>query len=53
VRSYRHDEVSVEGDADPFEQRDGRHDAARLQAGQRGLSHASPGSEFDLGQAEG
>lgn len=53
MRSYLHDEVSIQSHADPFQQRDSGYDAACLQAGQRGLSHASPGREFDLGQPQG
>ena len=53
MRGYLHDEIGVKGYADPFQQRDGGHDAACFQAGQRGLGHASAGCQFDLGQAPG
>jgi hypothetical protein len=53
VRGYFYDEVCVEGAADPFQQRNGGHDAACFQGGQRGLGHASPGRQFGLGQAQG
>jgi hypothetical protein len=53
VRGYRHDEVRIQGYVDPLQQRDGGYDSAGFQAGQRGLSHASPGGEFNLGQPQG
>jgi hypothetical protein len=52
VRGDPDDEVGVQGCGDPVEKRDGRDDAAGFEARKRGLGHASPGGEFDLGQAE-
>jgi hypothetical protein len=53
VGGYRHDEVGVEGGADPFQWRDGGHDAACFRAGRRGLGHAGAGGEFGLGRGRG
>lgn len=47
------DEVSVEGCADPFQQRDRGDDAAGFQVREGRLGHLSAGCEFDLGQSQG
>jgi hypothetical protein len=47
------DEVGVQCDGDPVQERDGGDDAAGFEAGQCGLSHAGSAGEFDLGKAEG
>jgi hypothetical protein len=43
-----HDEIGVEGGADPFQQRDRRHDPASFQPGQGWLRHPHLGGDFDL-----
>ena len=47
-----HDQVSIEGGADPLQQGDCGYNAACFQAGQGWLRHARPGGEFDLRQAQ-
>jgi hypothetical protein len=47
------DEVGVQRGGDAVEQWDGGDDAASFEPGQRGLGHAGPRGEFDLGRAEG
>ena len=47
------DEVSVEGRADSFQQRDCGHDAAGFQAAEGRLDHVSAGRELALGQSQG
>jgi hypothetical protein len=52
VRGDLDDEVGVQSCRDPVEKRDRGDHAAGFEARKRGLGHASPGGEFDLGQAE-
>ena len=48
-----HDEVSVQGGADPIQQWDRWHDPTSFQPGQGRLCHARSVGGFDLRQAEG
>lgn len=48
-----HDEIRFKGGRDPFQQRDGRDNAGRFQAGKGRLCHASAVGKLGLRQAQG